>query len=89
MKQFNKYIFNKNLFNFKDLFDFKKFLFFFYIAILYIVFSDPQKRQWWDYTVPYSQQFFCDSFPRCFRIIDLNLLNISAFFLDKILKVFG
>lgn len=69
------------------LIDLKKFLLLFYIAVLYILFCDPQKRQWWGYSIEYTPQFICYEIPRCFRLVSLNLVNISAYFLDIFLKI--
>ena len=81
-KSMNKLFIYRN-----KLIDLKKFLFFFYIAVLYILFSDPQKRQWWGYSVEYTPQIICYELPQCFRLFSLNLLNISSYFLDIFLKI--
>ena len=71
----------KNYLNFNN---FKKFSFFAYIAILFIIFLDPQKRIWWSYNVEYKFELLCYDLPRCLRIFDFNIRNVTAFFFDLI-----
>ena len=55
-----------------------------YIAILFIIFLDPNKVIWLGYHIKYEPQLICYDLPRCFRILSLDILNLTAFFFDQL-----
>ena len=64
----------------------KLFFFFTYIALIFIILLDPQKRIWWGYKAKYDPVFFCYDMPVCLRIVSLNLLNLSTVFVSFLSK---
>ena len=64
----------------------KLFFFFTYIALIFIILLDPQKRIWWGYKAKYDPVFFCYEMPVCLRIVSLNLLNLSTVFVSFLSK---
>ena len=55
-----------------------------YVAILFIIFLDPNKVIWLGYHKKYEPQLICYDLPGCFRILSLNILNLTAFFFDQL-----
>jgi len=65
----------------------KKILIPFYIAILFIILLDPQKRIWWGYNIDYKP-YECNDLVYCFRVLGLGLVNLGGFFVDQFQQFF-